>query len=642
MSDVFISYSRKNSTFARRLIDCLSLANKDAWVDWEGIPLTAPNWWSEIKAGIEGADSFVFILSPDSMASVVCNMELDYAIELHKRIVPVVYMDVVTRDAFASLADFTPDAAMEERLNGKDVLTIARDNWQRLSHINWVFFRETDDFDAAFETLVKTVETDLEYVKAHTRYLIRAQEWVNENWRADLLIFGSEIDRAEAWLQKGEGYAAAATGPEKVQVVNPLPDELHREYIRASRQADTRRRRLVRSAQLSIAVLVVVLIAGFGIGSSIINQTQEQAANIQATSAQNVALAEAKVEEAVTAVADANSQLTAVPPTLTQVGGQVATAQGQADAAATQIADANRQLATATQALVTATHIADQAAAGQATLSSVSTQVVVIEATVTQAAIIQDIMNWTANTLLEQGNDPDGRMADMTFLVEEVYPNQSLAWYARGIIYAAQGNLENAIADYDEAIRLNPEDANAYNNRGFEKYRLGNIEGAITDYDEAIRLDPENANLYINRGDAKQEIGDLVGAIADYNEAIRLKPEYYNAYHGRGIVKGQVGDFEGAIADFDEVIRLYTENVVAYSDRGLAKYNLGDLEGAIADYDEALRLDPEYVDAYMYRGGAKYDLGDFEGAISDWHEVERLGYTLPQELLDVLAATEAE
>src|SRR5689334_23360117 len=116
MSDVFISYSRKNSDFARRLIDKLILRGKDAWVDWEGIPLTSPNWWLEIKAGIEAADSFVFIMSPDSMASVVCNMELDYAIELHKRIVPVVYLDVASRDAFASVADFEADEAMEERL----------------------------------------------------------------------------------------------------------------------------------------------------------------------------------------------------------------------------------------------------------------------------------------------------------------------------------------------------------------------------------------------------------------------------------------------------------------------------------------------------------------------------------------------
>ena len=154
MSDVFISYSRKNNDFARRLIDRLALKGKDTWVDWEGIPLTAPNWWAEIKAGIENADSFVFIMSPDSMASVVCNMELDYAIELSKRIIPVVYQDIESGEAFASIADYEPDTAMEQRLGGKDLLFVARDNWQHLNHINWVFFRDTDNFDEAFDKLV--------------------------------------------------------------------------------------------------------------------------------------------------------------------------------------------------------------------------------------------------------------------------------------------------------------------------------------------------------------------------------------------------------------------------------------------------------------------------------------------------------
>ena len=88
------------------------------------------------------------------MASVVCNMELDYAIELRKRIIPIVYQDIQTRDAFASIADFEPDEAMNERLAGKDPLIIARDNWQRLSHINWIFFRDYDNFAQGFQNLV--------------------------------------------------------------------------------------------------------------------------------------------------------------------------------------------------------------------------------------------------------------------------------------------------------------------------------------------------------------------------------------------------------------------------------------------------------------------------------------------------------
>lgn len=275
MADVFISYSRRNSDFARRLAGQLTRMHKESWVDWEDIPLTAPNWWEEIKAGIANADNFIFIMSPESMASVVCNMELDYAFELNKRIIPVVYREVHTQAAFATIADFEPDEAMAERLAGHDPLVIARDNWHRISHINWAFFRESDDFDEAFEQLVKTVETDLEYVKAHTRYLVRAQEWERKAKRPDLLLFGEEIDLAEAWLQTGQQYAASAAAGGTVDVVNPVPQPLHMAYITASRQADERRRRIARSTQVILVTLVAALLIGGGIAASIITTTNE-------------------------------------------------------------------------------------------------------------------------------------------------------------------------------------------------------------------------------------------------------------------------------------------------------------------------------------------------------------------------------
>lgn len=258
MADVFISYSRKDSEFARKLIDQLNLKGKGTWVDWEGIPLTSPNWWLEIKTGIEASDSFLFIMSPNSMASVVCNMELDYALELGKRIIPVVYVDVVSRDAFASIADFQPDEAMQQRLKGKDPLNIARDNWQNISHINWLFFRKSDDFDVTFNQLINTVETDLPYVKAHTRYLTRATEWQRENHPQDLLLFGEEIERAQVWLKRGETYARQLQRDERINVVNPIPQQLHYQYIHTSKSAQRKRRRILQGGAITILLAMVV------------------------------------------------------------------------------------------------------------------------------------------------------------------------------------------------------------------------------------------------------------------------------------------------------------------------------------------------------------------------------------------------
>ena len=104
-------------------------------------------------------------------------------------------------------------------------------------------------------------------------------------------------------------------------------------------------------------------------------------------------------------------------------------------------------------------------------------------------------------------------------------------WFERG--YAAS-KVDDQIAYYSEAIRLDPTLANAYNNRGITHSDLGDHAAAIGDYNEAIRIDPNDATAYINRGASHRDLGDHAAAIEDYNEAIRLDPNDANAYNNRG------------------------------------------------------------------------------------------------------------
>ena len=93
MADVFISYSRKDQDFVLSLHKALEERNRDTWIDWKDIPLTA-KWKDEILSGIESADAFAFVISPDSVASEVCKLELDHAVKNNKRLVPIWYRDV--------------------------------------------------------------------------------------------------------------------------------------------------------------------------------------------------------------------------------------------------------------------------------------------------------------------------------------------------------------------------------------------------------------------------------------------------------------------------------------------------------------------------------------------------------------------
>jgi tetratricopeptide (TPR) repeat protein len=122
--------------------------------------------------------------------------------------------------------------------------------------------------------------------------------------------------------------------------------------------------------------------------------------------------------------------------------------------------------------------------------------------------------------------------------------------------YRANGDLDRAIADCNEAIRLNPNDASAYHNRGTAYNDKGDSDRAIDDFNRAIRLDPKLAQPFNGRGNAYYDKRDFDRAIADYNEAIRLNLKYANAYYNRGLTKRAKGDASGGDADIAKAKQL--------------------------------------------------------------------------------------
>src|SRR5206468_655911 len=99
-----------------------------------------------------------------------------------------------------------------------------------------------------------------------------------------------------------------------------------------------------------------------------------------------------------------------------------------------------------------------------------------------------------------------------------------------------------------------------HSKRGVAKIDTRYIDDAIADFDRALQLDPKDATAYINRGLTKQTKGDLDGAVADYNRALELNPKdaiaYTTAYNARGLAKQTKGDLDGAVADYNRVLEL--------------------------------------------------------------------------------------
>jgi WD40 repeat protein len=265
MSDVFISYSRKDKDFVRVLHDALEKSERQTWVDWEDIPLTS-EWWKEIEAGIEGADTFIFVISPDSAASKVCGEEISHAVKHNKRLFPIVRRDV---------AKFDPN----------------NESFQALNKHNWLFFREEEDFEQAFQKLTTAISMDLGYVHNHTRLLVKAIEWDTNNRKEGSLLQKEILVEAENWLQ---------TAIDK----DPKPTDLQISYVENSRKvenANQRASKIKNNAFVVAVFLVVISLAGVWIAGGI-------ASNQIKTANQKVADADTKIKTANKQVADAQKE----------------------------------------------------------------------------------------------------------------------------------------------------------------------------------------------------------------------------------------------------------------------------------------------------------------------------------------------
>jgi WD40 repeat protein len=218
MADVFVSYSRRDAEFVRRLTDAIVGRGREVWLDTDGIA-DGDVFPEAIKRAIEQSDTFLFVITPASVASSYCENEVDYAQEMHKRIVPVLRQPV---------ADSELNPEIRDR--------------------NWIPFADEEDFDASVDRLLIALDTDLAHVREHTRWLLRAIEWDGRGRNRSFLLRGGELGEAETWL------AACASNAE------PAPTTLQREYLLASRSASARRQRILVAASLGVAVVSVGLL----------------------------------------------------------------------------------------------------------------------------------------------------------------------------------------------------------------------------------------------------------------------------------------------------------------------------------------------------------------------------------------------
>lgn len=220
MAEVFISYAREDKDFVLRLHNALDDLGRKAWVDWDDIPPTA-EWMKEVKSAIMSSDSFVFVISPDSISSDVCQREIEHAIKHKKRLIPIV----------------------RRKVNNKEVP-------ERLRKFNYIFFQDCDEFETSFTALVNAIDTDLDWVRVHTRLEVRANEWESKGQDKSFLLQGNDLRAAEEWLSHAM---------EK----KPHPTTLQTQYIIASRANSEQQKDVALSAFYKLTYDVPEMLARF-------------------------------------------------------------------------------------------------------------------------------------------------------------------------------------------------------------------------------------------------------------------------------------------------------------------------------------------------------------------------------------------
>ena len=215
-------------------------------------------------------------------------------------------------------------------------------------------------------------------------------------------------------------------------------------------------------------------------------------------------------------------------------------------------------------------------------------------------------------------------------------PHKARPYYNRGLSFYTQGNLAQAMFDYNKAIEINPNYAEAYDNRGVVYYMQDKYPQALSEYNRAIEIDPKLASAYIDRGVYYDNQGHLPQAISDYNKATEIDPKLAKAYKYRGLIYYKQGNFTKALSEYDKAIEIDPNDAEVYNDRGSFYGNQDNLTQAMSNFDKAIERNPKYADAYKNRAFGYYALNKYVSAWADVRKAEGLGAVVNPDLINNL------
>ena len=196
--------------------------------------------------------------------------------------------------------------------------------------------------------------------------------------------------------------------------------------------------------------------------------------------------------------------------------------------------------------------------------------------------------------------------------------------------FGEAGRIEEAIAHYQQALRIKPDYAEAHYNLGNVFLREGKISDAIGHYEQALRIKPDYAEAHNNLGFALQQSGRTTDAIAHYEQALRLRPDFAVAHVNLGNALAKLGRDPEAIRHYQQALEIDPRNAEAHYELANAQLRVGNASQAITHYTQSLQIDPGNSEAHSKFGIALLATGNIHDALDQWEQALRITRTWPK------------
>lgn len=176
-------------------------------------------------------------------------------------------------------------------------------------------------------------------------------------------------------------------------------------------------------------------------------------------------------------------------------------------------------------------------------------------------------------------------------------PNYAEAHYNLARLLVNVGQVNDAVAHYEKAVAINPADAEAQNNLAVTLFGMGRVDDAIVHYGKALEIRPDYAEASCNLANALIAKGDLDGAIARFRACLAAIPYQEDAQYNLAGALLRKGRTDEAIIEYQKVLAMHPESADAHANLGSALLARKRIQDAMAEYTKALQISPENLPA---------------------------------------------